>query len=202
LEVDMKKLRFFSGSAALIISLVLVSAVYADTNYVVRYGDTLWRIARSFNVTPEAIVAANPGRIPNINLIYAGDVLVIPTDAPPPTPGPGTGGVPYTVVSGDTLYSLAQRNGTTVALIWQANPQIANPNWIYAGQVITIPSSSGTGSQNPPPTAGNYIVQPGDGLTGIARRYNTTVEVLLQLNPQITNRHLIFVGDRMNVPGG
>lgn len=44
-------------------------------NYVVRRGDTLWRIARAFGITVNAIKTANHL---NNNLIYIGQVLVIP----------------------------------------------------------------------------------------------------------------------------
>jgi LysM repeat protein len=45
-----------------------------------------------------------------------------------------------------------------------------------------------------------YIVKRGDTLGTIARRYNTTVAVLLRLNPQIRNPNRIFVGQRIRVP--
>ena len=195
----MKKWRILFGSIVLVLSFVFVSAVSADTTYVVQYGDTLWRISRLYNLTPQAIAAVNP-KITNINLIYAGDLLVIPGDGTP-----GTGGQGYIIRYGDTLYNIAWRHNTTVAAILAVNPQITNPNWIYAGQTLTLPP--GIGGQPAPvqtvqPVPGVYIVQPGDGLTGIARRYGITVESILALNPQITNPHLIFVGDRITLPGG
>ena len=45
----------------------------------------------------------------------------------------------YVIKSGDTLGNLARRNGTTVRALLQANPQIANPDLIYAGATLTIP---------------------------------------------------------------
>jgi LysM repeat protein len=47
-------------------------------NYTIKTGDTLGAIARRFNTTPEAIQAANPGKIKNINNIRAGDTIYIP----------------------------------------------------------------------------------------------------------------------------
>ncbi|GEM_PF-281539 len=49
--------------------------------YVVQPGDWLYNIARKFGVTPDAIIAANPGLTPNN--IYPGQVLVIPSPAYP-----------------------------------------------------------------------------------------------------------------------
>lgn len=45
-----------------------------------------------------------------------------------------------------------------------------------------------------------YIVQPGDTLFIIAQRFNTTVNAILTINPQITNPSLIFPGQVINIP--
>jgi len=47
----------------------------------------------------------------------------------------------YTVVSGDTLWKIAQKTQTGISEIIEANPQISNINLIYPGQKINIPSS-------------------------------------------------------------
>ena len=46
-----------------------------------------------------------------------------------------------------------------------------------------------------------YTVKAGDTLSGIAQTYNTTVDALLTLNPKITNRNLIYVGQVITVSG-
>lgn len=46
-----------------------------------------------------------------------------------------------------------------------------------------------------------YTIQSGDNLSKIAKEYNTTVNKLLELNPNITNKNLIYAGDTLNVPG-
>jgi LysM repeat protein len=141
----MKWWRILFGSLVFGASLLLVSAVQADTSYTIKRGDTLWAIARSYNLTPEEIAAVNPF-VENINLIFVGNVLTIPTDDPPEDPEIGQGGNPYTIRAGDTLFSLARRNNTTVNAIMIANStKIRHPNFIYAGDTITIPSGSGGG---------------------------------------------------------
>jgi len=151
----MKRSRWTATFTVIVLFLVTAVVVTAAT-YVVRPGDTLWAISRQFSTTVDAIVQAN--NIPNPNLIYVGQVLEIPTGptvppGPTPTPqppGPPTGTVTYVVQPGDTLSKIARQFNTTVQAIVQAN-NIANPNLIFVGQVLTIP----TGSVPPPvdPTA-------------------------------------------------
>jgi LysM repeat protein len=97
--------------------------------------------------------------------------------------------------------------GINVADLIAANPQLWNPNLIYAGQVINLPgagtyyngySNYGTnygayGSPN------MYTVQWGDSLRNIATRYGTSVENIMALNPQIRDRHWIYAGQVIRV---
>ena len=46
-----------------------------------------------------------------------------------------------------------------------------------------------------------YIIQKGDRLGSLAKQYNTTVDQLMALNPQITNPNKIYAGDSLNLPG-
>jgi LysM repeat protein len=102
--------------------------------YQVRQGDTLWAIARTYNTTVDAIVKRN--NIPNPNLIYVGQRLIVPKGVvPTPTP---TGQVVYFVEWGDTLWDIARRYGTTVDAIAAVN-NIPDPDCIYVGQRLVIP---------------------------------------------------------------
>ncbi len=158
--------------------------------YTVKSGDTLYSIARAYNVTVAALAAAN--KITNYNLISVGQVLVIPgtTVTPPPTTT-----VKYTVKSGDTLYKIATLYKTTVAKIAAAN-NITNVNSIYVGQVLIIP---GTTVTPPPATTVKYTVKSGDTLYKIATAYNTTVAKIAAAN-NITNVNLISVGQMLTIP--
>jgi LysM repeat protein len=134
------------------LSLLLVSAAFAQTTYVIQPGDTLSSIAFQFNTTVAAIAAAN--NIVNPNLIYAGESIIIPGEGgpspgPPPPQQPPTSGGTYTIQPGDTLSAIALRFNTTVQILAQMN-NIINPNYIYAGQVLTLPDGSGG---TPPPSA-------------------------------------------------
>ena len=105
--------------------------------HVVRWGETLFRIARHDGVTVSAIVAAN--NIANPNRIWPGQRLFIPTGAP--AAALGCEYQLYTVRWRDTLSSISRQFGVTVWSIVQAN-HLVNPNVIYAGQTLTIPRSS------------------------------------------------------------
>ncbi len=86
----------------------------------------------------------------------------------------------YTVAASDTLFGIARQFGVTVAQIMTANPQIQNPDVIFAGQVICIP--------RPAP-------EPGDGLRVLTLRFLTeagrelpTVNGAVQLEARVIVR--------------
>ncbi len=72
----------------------------------------------------------------------------IPSPRPSPSPGPSAmGGTQYKIQAKDTLWDIAEREYGDPRLwpiLAQANPQIKNPNLIYAGKTITIPDLAGT----------------------------------------------------------
>lgn len=65
----------------------------------------------------------------------------------------------YTIQSGDTLSSIAARNGMSWQQLYEANKSsISNPNLIYTGQSITIPGGGGGSSSDKIPSPGLYSV--------------------------------------------
>jgi LysM repeat protein len=167
--------------------------------YVVRTGDTLYSIARQFGVTVQALMQVNG--IYNPHYIQVGQRLIIPrpgtvTPVPPtPTP-PQPNPVVYIVQRGDTLYSLARRFGTTVQAIAQWN-HIVNPSRIYVGQRLIIYAH--TPIPPVPPGCGTHIVQRGETLYSLARRYGTTVWTLAMIN-HLPNPNVIYAGQRLILP--
>ena len=118
-------------------ALASASSPGASTTYRVVAGDTLSSIAARFGTTVAALAAAN--RIPNPDLIYAGQVISVPGGA---APAGSTANGTYTVVAGDTLNRIAARFATTTAALAAANG-ISNPNLIYVGQVLKLSGGSG-----------------------------------------------------------
>ena len=160
--------------------------------YTVKPGDSLFFIAKQFNIPLQSLINANP-QITDPNTIFPGQVICIPV------PGPGItcpGGQIYRVVRGDSLYEIARRFGVTLDALIRANPQISDPNLIYPGQEICVPVP-GTA---PCPSGNMYTVQPGDTMYEIARRNNLPLSVLIAANPQITDPNLIFPGQVICIP--
>lgn len=81
----------------------------------------------------------------------------------------------YTVERGDSLYSIANRFGTTVDTLKKLN-NLTN-NLLSIGQILKLPTTEDIST-----TEESYIVQSGDTLYSIARKFNTNVNELIRLN--------------------
>ena len=163
-----------------------------NIRYTVKRGDTLSEIANEYGVTVSEIAGING--INNPNLIYIGQVLTIPAQKTSNTNNSGNiGSRRYVVKRGDTLSEIALNYGTTVNAIVTAN-NIKNPNLIYVGQVLQIPTTSlGVSSSV------SYTVKRGDTLSKIALNYGTTVNAIVTTNG-IKNPNLIYAGEILRIP--
>lgn len=142
--------------------------------HIVQPGETLYSIARQYNTTVWAIMAAN--RLTS-HTIWAYRALFVPTVMQP-------GAVIHIVMPGETLYTIALRHGTSVSLIMLANGLTTYDIYVY--QRLIIPPEGWTGGM---PWPGGplwpgriYVVQPGDTLYGIARRFGITVAAIQSAN--------------------
>lgn len=141
-SVDM---NLFNGTLEELYQLAGAKPVAADASkpakHKVAAGDSFESIANKYGVTVRELVSANP------QLLKTGDSLAVPAAVAIPAEGEtgSTGGGSgsssprtYTVKSGDSLYAIAIKYGTTVASIASANG-ILNVNNISVGQVLVIP---------------------------------------------------------------
>lgn len=151
--------------------------------YTVKWGDTLNQIARAYGTT--ASVLARENNIPNPNLIYVGQKIVIMLSNVAST---------YTVKKGDTLSQIAIEFQTTVSTIVSLN-NIPNPNLIYPGQKLIL-----TGNKAETHDCGHiiYTIKWGDTLSQIALKYGVAVKSIAEQN-QISNPNLIYAGNTLRI---
>lgn len=170
--------------------LNLTPGTETATTYTVASGDSLWSIARKYNVTVDALKAAN-GLTSNI--INIGQVLKIPSSTTGEKPEDMIG-VIYVVAPGDTLWKIAKLYGVTVDQIKKFN-NLASDN-LSIGQEIKIPTAPSV-----PPTSGlviTYTVKSGDTLYKIANQYNITVDQLIAYNNLTSD--LLSIGQVLKIP--
>ena len=201
MEVSMntkKIFQLFILVAMLFGSFATTTSAFAagcGTGVTVVSGDTLRKIAERCGTTVSALRLANP-EIGNGNLIYPGQALLLPGAIL----GTDGGYLVYVVARGDTVKALAARFQSTVDSILASNPAITNVNLIYEGQRLTIYTQPVVNPPPPPPSSGQiYYVQKGDTLRKIAAKFNTSVDLILQLN-SITNPNVIYVGQAITLP--
>ncbi len=195
----------------------------ASKTYTVKSGDTLSAIAKKYKVSLKNLESANKitnpkiiqvGRVLKIPATSANTSIttakVKTTTVKPSTANSKT----YTVKSGDTLSAIAKKYRVSLNDLESIN-KITNPTIIIIGRVLKIPStttktSSKTGTTEvkqptaattngvpipPAPAAGQmiYKVLSGDSATSIANKYNMTLAILKQMNPQVINWNSLAV---------
>ena len=154
-----------------------------DGLYTVKRGDTLYSIARKYNITVNELKNLN-GLTSNILTI--GQTLKVPTFEVPETSDTSE----YIVEIGDTLSSIASRFNISVNDLINYNNLVTTI--ITPGQVLRIPTS---GASNV-----IYTVKRGDTLYQIANSYGTTVDAIKKLN-NLTNNNL-NIGQELYIPEG
>lgn len=161
--------------------------------YTVKKGDNLYSIAKKYNTTVYEIKEYNNL---NSNLLNIGDRIIIPCNVQNDY-SPGSY-VSYTVSKGDTLYSIANKFGTTVDKIMQDN-DLKTTN-LMIGTTLIINDKSGVSSVKEcygSTKQDTYVVQKGESLYSIAKKFNTTVDELKKKNKLTSN--LISIGQELIV---
>ena len=158
--------------------LKIPSPLLPETTYTVKKGDSLYSIATKYNTTVDELK-----RINNLssNILSIGQVLKLPGDKVSDVEQEENT-VSYTVQKGDSLYSIARKYSTTIDKIKDLNNLTSNV--LSIGQVLLIPTDTNLET--------TYTVQRGDSLYSIAKKYDTTVDRLKQLNNLSSN--LLSIG--------
>ena len=160
----------------------------APGTYVVQPGDSLYSIALAFHLNVEDLIAYNHL---SGSVIRPGETLALhPSKTTPPH-------LRITVRSGDSLWALAQRYGTTVATLASANGITANTT-LQPGESLTVPGQYATSTADQggaaPPTV---TVSKGESLWTIAHAHGTTVAALMSAN-DLTSTEL-FPGESLTI---
>jgi spore germination protein len=113
-----------------------------------------------------------------------------------------SGGTYHTVRYGETLFSIGRYYGVYPYHIAEVN-NLYNPNYIYAGQVLYIPSGQ-PGYPGYPGYPGNpcqnhHVVRYGETLSSIGRMYGVSPWAIARANG-IYNMNLIYAGQVLYIP--
>lgn len=207
-----------------------VQTLPTSTNYTVRPGDTVWRIAMNHRVSPGEIMQLNGLKSDSVNV---GQTLKIPakgaaqsaapqtitrtskpTSSSQPKPA-ATSGRTHTIQKGETFSQIAQQLGVSQSALKQANPQV-NPDVIIVGAKLNVPSSAKAPTTSPapapasPPTESalatstgslRHTVRPGETLSSIAATHGVSATAIQRSNT-LPNPDRLSIGQVITIPTG
>ena len=140
-----------------------------------------------------------------VMLLLFGGVTAVAAAPPQESAAHQATGFYYTVQWGDSLSQIAVRYGTTMQAIMWANPWVVNPNLIYAGTVLFIPTGVPGVIQTPPPPPPKptcryyHTVLWGQNLIQIGGLYGVSPFAIAEANG-IYNLNRIFAGQVLCIP--
>lgn len=187
--VDVEKIKEVNNlqSNNLTIGQVIIIPTFETTAmYVVKLGDSLYSIARKYNTTTEELIKLNNLKT---TVLSVGQQLILPVNG-----SISDDTLEYTVVKGDSLYSIAKKYNTSVDKIKKLNN--LGGDSLSVGQVLLIPGHSYDISDNDDYIL--YTVKAGDSLYSIAQSYGIDVLQLQELN-NLTSTS-VSVGQIIKVP--
>lgn len=179
-------------------------------------GETLWGIARNYEISVNLLTATNANQLSEF--LQIGQILTIPDkNAEIPISRQ------YIVKRGDTKFELSRRFNTTIKELEKKNPHIVN--MLMTGQKLNVDSSESTlasvdtdddhinsqenedatdetitDTSTTDKTYIDYIIQPNETLFGLSRKAGMTIEEFISLNPKLLTA--VNAGDIIKMPGG
>ena len=182
---ELKSLNNLSSNVLHVGDTLLISSADStgddgnDNYYVVKSGDTLWSIARKYNLSVNELKALN-----NLggNVLSVGQRLIVGKES----------SNDYVVSAGDTLWAIARKFNVSVDDIKSLNNLSSNN--LSIGMILKIPLYSNKQNEE----TNVYVVKSGDSLWSIARMFNSTVDEIKSLNSLKSN--VLRIGQRLVVP--
>jgi LysM repeat protein len=102
------------------------------------------------------------------------------------------------VKQGDTLWEIAQRHHTTVAVLRQLN-NLPGSGTIYVGDILKVPGAPAAKRPTTRIVEKGYTVRPGDNLTLIAKKYGVSVRTI-QVRNKLPRSGIVVIGRRLAIP--
>lgn len=179
----------------------------SSISYTVKKGDTKFSLSKRFGVTIPELEAQNPQIVSGLQTeqvlaIYGypqesstSQTPVTTTQEPVAAPiRTFSGEKSHVVIKGETLYSISQANGLTVAELTNANSSVLS-GILKEGQRLKIPTDG-----QPTETAKyeTYVVQKGDSKYGLSKKFDVSISDLERENPQIIA--MLVEGHRLRIP--
>lgn len=175
------------------------------SSYTVERGDSLWSIAKKNRLQVAELARAN--NLGTSATLKPGQKLIIPGQSTAPSDlATAPSGPTYTVMSGDTMATIARKHGITTSELLAANNRTAD--LVRTGEKLVLPPNAKPATQATEatvavPGAGGqtHTVQAGESLGVIARRYSVRVADLAAAN-NITDPSRVRAGQQLVIPGG
>lgn len=168
-------------------------------SYTIAAGDTLFSLSRKFGVTQQSILALNPSINPND--LRVAQIICIPNAPTPPVCPANT--FAYTIMTGDSIASLAQRFGVTPQSILDANPGL-DPANLTVGRQICIPGtapSACTCEQNLAAVGRNITLLRGESGAQIFADMNYGSSTATTVATTVTAAEIRFAAAPVSFPG-
>lgn len=205
-------MRFFRFLTVLFIFSRAVVFSQEKIKHVVVSGESVYSIAKKYDVTEAEIFELNPKAK---GLLQLEMVLFIPKKSKKKTEDKKVKFVPkgpaHKVASGESLYTIARQYDTSVEKLREVNPQLNSDN-LQLGEMLALPKGVKKQAEEKLSKAENtkiikqqskllkHVVASGESFYVIAKKYNVSVEDLKSTNPQVENNKL-DVKDVVFIPG-
>ncbi len=173
-----------TGSKSQANKTTAISSVTNAGSYTVASGDSVWSVANKHGITMDQLRSWN--NIKN-DFIYPGQRLVVKNSGNKQTSSPTTastsisssaGSQKYTVASGDSVWSIANKFGITMDQFRSWN-NIKN-DYVYPGQSVRVSGTATAANQTA--STSNYTVVSGDSVWGIADKFGISRDQFIQWN--------------------